>query len=289
MSGKSALQTFGMANSPLLTSFAVVVTFDLESLDLIFEVSRRTLVGHGLKEVGSWFRNEKQYKIRKEKHRVGNSWRSFDFPITDMRVSFQNCVVEFSWGDKKQAHLFLRFYGIQAHVYDGAFELSGNLNGQAQDSETSPVKATETHPKVLAQLVVHTCTLNLFGGPYVSDQILLEENLRIGYTSQTADCVLPVQTFKTQLNKPMLGSEQNTSRDRYPAMDLLSPTSSRWLEVDLDLSECFITDSSLDVLISEAMLKLSGSKRMHALFGVGKGFQTVLGIAKVIYFPLQVG
>lgn len=297
ISGKLAPQTFDMANSPLLTSFAVIMTFDLESLDLLIEVSRRNRVRHGSKEIDSGFRNGKQYKITKENHRVGNSWRWFDFPITDMRVSFQNCVVEFSWGDKKQAQMFLKFCGIQACVCDGAIKPSRNLRGQDSESETSPVEATETHPKALSQLIVHTCTLNLFGGPYVSDQILLEEDVRtdidssitsqIGYTSQSADCVLPVQTYKTQLNESTLGSEQNRSRDRYPAMDLLSPTSSCWLRVDIDLSECFLTESSLEALISEAMLKLSGSKRMRALFAVGKGFQTVSGSAKGGFLVIQ--
>jgi len=203
-----------------------------------------------------------------------------------MRISFQNCVVEFSWGDKKQAQLFLKVSGIQAVVCDGAFEPCRNLRGQDMKAETSPVEATETHPKVLTQLIVRTSTFNVVGGPYVSEQMLLEKNVRtdigssstsqIRYMSQSAECVLPFQTYKTQLNEP----ERNRCLDRYPAMDLLSPTSSCWLRVDIDLSECFLTDSSLEVLISEATLKLSGSKRMRALFEVGKGFQTVSGGAK---------
>ncbi len=42
-----------------------------------------------------------------------------------------------------------------------------------------------------------------------------------------------------------------------------------------------------EVLISEAMLKLSGRKRMHALFRVGKGFQTILVIEKGDNLVLQ--
>lgn len=295
ISGKLVPHKFGMGNSPLLTSFAVVMTFDLESLDLPFGVSSRNLDGHGSREKGSGFRNGKHYKIRKEKQRVGNSWRWFDFPITDMRISFQNCVVEFSWGDKKQAQLFLKVSGIQAVVCDGAFEPCRNLRGQDMKAETSPVEATETHPKVLTQLIVRTSTFNVVGGPYVSEQMLLEKNVRtdigssstsqIRYMSQSAECVLPFQTYKTQLNEP----ERNRCLDRYPAMDLLSPTSSCWLRVDIDLSECFLTDSSLEVLISEATLKLSGSKRMRALFEVGKGFQTVSGGAKGGFLVLQTG
>jgi len=49
------------------------MTFDLESLDLLFEVSTKNLVGRGSKEIDSGFRNGNWYKIRKEEHMVGNS------------------------------------------------------------------------------------------------------------------------------------------------------------------------------------------------------------------------
>ena len=62
ISGKLVPHKFGMGNSPLLTSFAVVMTFDLESLDLPFGVSSRNLDGHGSREKGSGFRNGKHYK-----------------------------------------------------------------------------------------------------------------------------------------------------------------------------------------------------------------------------------
>jgi len=99
--------------------------------------------------------------------------------------------------------------------------------------------------------------------------------------------VLHVQTYWTQLNELILGSEQNMSQDRYPYMDLLSPTSSCCILVDIDLSECFIMYSSLEVLILEAMLKLYGRKIICSLFTVGKGFQIVLGSEKGGFLVLQ--
>eukprot|EP01018_Ginkgo_biloba_P002876 Gb_10940 [translate_table: standard] len=287
-SKKLASEPFGVVIRPLPTSFAVVFTFELESLDLIFEGSRTNLVANSYQKVAGGSEDGRQYKVRTGAHKGDNIQKIFGLPNMNTSISLQNCSLQFSWGDKKHAHMFLRILDIQAHLSDGTIQTSRRPRTKILESEIRSAKdVSEIHPKVLTKLTFHTCTLNVHAGAPVLDQILQEEytrnetgvdssiTLQTVYSNENTSSGSSIQNSMMQLDEPTLRSTQSRDQSRGGAVGLLSSTSNCWLLMNLDLSEGFLTDCSLELLISEAMLKSSGDRRIRASFAIGEDFRTV--------------
>ncbi|XP_059063306.1 uncharacterized protein LOC131071412 isoform X6 [Cryptomeria japonica] len=271
----------------LFTSFKVVSTFDLETVDLCFEGSRGYFSPHSWKEVGASGYVTK-YARRKGKSKMDDIWRKLALPNIDINLSVQKFVMEFSWVGSKQSLFSLRLSKIHAYVSDSITRNYRNLQNKIKEFKFRPVEETTgTHPRVLTEINFCNCTFSLCVGLHVYGHIFQEVTTRntagtgssmvSQMTLGSACCALPHESYKMQLDEIQQKSPKRRNIPENLAGDLSSSVSRSWLLFEVDLSECSVTDSSLETLISEANKKISGGRRLCALFAVEEGFKSFSG------------
>ncbi|XP_059063303.1 uncharacterized protein LOC131071412 isoform X3 [Cryptomeria japonica] len=281
----------------LFTSFKVVSTFDLETVDLCFEGSRGYFSPHSWKEVGASGYVTK-YARRKGKSKMDDIWRKLALPNIDINLSVQKFVMEFSWVGSKQSLFSLRLSKIHAYVSDSITRNYRNLQNKIKEFKFRPVEETTgTHPRVLTEINFCNCTFSLCVGLHVYGHIFQEVTTRntagtgssmvSQMTLGSACCALPHESYKMQLDEIQQKSPKRRNIPENLAGDLSSSVSRSWLLFEVDLSECSVTDSSLETLISEANKKISGGRRLCALFAVEEGFKSFSGNVQGGSFVLQ--